>query len=362
MVYFCPMHILYYITSHGYGHGVRSCAIMSALRADVRLTVHTSLPAEFLAAEIHRAFTQLPAEFDCGCIQRDSVVIDYAATVSTYSEIATRNAASIEQEVALCRDLGVDGIVSDATPFAFDVAARAGIPSIAATNFTWHDIYAPYVAQFPAFGPVVAEIRRQYASAGLLLALTPANPMSYFPHRKTVPLVGRVGTPCRGRINGILRLDPRKRLAIIYTGNFGIADMPWERLAEFDEWEFVGLYDLPGAPGNYRRVSKSDVGYADLLASADLVISKLGYATVAECMINAVPLLYLPREGFAEYPYLEAAVDAWGFGFRLSDEAYRRMEWASILDRVPVRARVPAGPIDGAAVCAREIEAFVRAG
>ena len=38
----------------------------------------------------------------------------------------------------------------------------------------------------------------------------------------------------------------------------------------------------------------------DLLQAADVMLGKIGYGTVAECLSCRVPLIYVPREGWPE--------------------------------------------------------------
>jgi hypothetical protein len=71
-------------------------------------------------------FEYLPGRFDCGCTQRDSVTVDKRETLHAYIRVAEENAVRLEEEVKFCRALSVDGIVSDITPFAFEVAVRPG--------------------------------------------------------------------------------------------------------------------------------------------------------------------------------------------------------------------------------------------
>jgi len=44
--------------------------------------------------------------------------------------------------------------------------------------------------------------------------------------------------------------------------------------------------------------------FPDILAISDLVISKLGYGIVSECIAAQKPLIYIPRVDFAEYEVL----------------------------------------------------------
>jgi hypothetical protein len=276
--------------------------------------------------------------------------------------MAKTNRTCLPAEIQWCRERRINGVVSDIAPFAFDVAAAMDIPSIACANFTWFDIYADYLDANPQYRSCVHEIRRQYRNAGLLLAMTPANPMPYFTNRIVVPMVGRIGVPRRERIRAHYGIAPHKRLALIYLGAFGLDTADFSRLRRFDDWEFIGLDPLPRAPGNYHIVDKTAFTYEDLTASVDLAVSKIGYGAVTECMLNGSPLLYLPRFDFAEYPVLEAAVRAWGHGYCLPAREYASLAWDEVLAMVSSRSRPAPVCSDGAEACARHIENFVAGG
>ena len=51
----------------------------------------------------------------------------------------------------------------DISPLGLMVAERAGLPSVLVENFTWDWLYAPLVAQDPAFGPIVDWMRARFA-------------------------------------------------------------------------------------------------------------------------------------------------------------------------------------------------------
>jgi hypothetical protein len=355
------MNLCYYITSHGFGHGVRTGAISNEFSPDVNLWFRTALPEQFLREEVQRRFHYAPAEFDCGCVQQDGVTVNVGATVDRYTALAQRNAGLLDAEAGWLRENQIDGVVSDITPFAFESAAVAKIPSIAVTNFTWHDIYREYAGAYPRFSAVVDAIEGQYSKASLLLALDPPMPMSYFPSRREMPVTGRRGVNDRARIVNRYGLDKSKKIGLIYAGNFGLDRAAWNRLAEFRDWEFLGVGPLPGSPANFHLVSKADFRYQDLTASVDCVISKIGYGTYSESVIHGVPLIYVPREEFAEFPYLEAGVKKWGHGYRLEENQFFALDWRSALDTVAHAPRPEPYCINGAAQCAREIERLVGA-
>jgi hypothetical protein len=355
------VNIAYYLTSHGYGHSVRACAVCAHLSPNVSVHFRTMVPESFFREELKRPFAWSAGSFDCGCLQSDSVTVDVEATLRSYQRIAAENRSKLVDEVAWCRDQAIDGIVADIPPFALEIGRSAGIPTIALANFTWRDVYAEYLDDYPGFHPFLQEMEQQYARAGLLLEVAPALPMGYFARRTPVGIIGRPGRNVREKLRTALGIPAGKRLALLYLGTFGM-DLPWNKLERFRNWAFLTLDALPDAPANAYVFSKSQFRFADVAASCDLVVSKLGYGIVTGCMLDGVPLLYLPRRQFAEYPALEAEVDRWGHGYRLSQEQFRALEWGEALEAASGRARPEPVADKGAAECARAIERFVAAG
>jgi hypothetical protein len=330
------------------------------LPPDVEVVFRTTVPREFFLKELVRLFAYEPAAFDCGCFQPDTNTIDVPKTLAQYRQIADRNRLLLDEEAAWCGKNRISVIVSDIVPFAFDVAKKAGLPSVAATNFTWHTIYEEYTRQHPGFAPCLDEMRRQYSLADALLALYPTCDMRYFTKQLPVGPVGRTGKNERDRLCSMFGVTGEKKIGLIYAGNFGMGAVRWDRLSMFDEWEFFGLYPLPGAPGNYHVISKEDFRYQDCIASADAMITKLGYGVCAECFINGLPLIYLPRTGFAEFPVLKKAVEEWGHGSQLSTDDFINLRWHQPLKSIASREKPRPMPSGGAKACAEEIVRLAR--
>jgi L-arabinokinase len=350
------VHIAYFVTSHGYGHGVRAATIANALSPEIKITFRTSLPETFFKEELKRSFNLVPAHFDCGCIQSDSVTVDIKRTLETYTLIAQKNRLLLQNEIGWCREQNVDCIVSDITPFAFEIAAKLGIPSVAVSNFTWYDIYKDYCSVVPEFQPYLEEMLEQYKKADLLLALTPALEMEYFRKNESVPIIGRIGNSIKKEIYKKYNIASDKKTGLIYIGDFGMDGASWEKLEGYHDWVFLGLHPLAGNPDNFRLIDKHVFRYQDLTASVDIVISKLGYGVVSECFLNGTPLIYLPRENFVEYPVLEKAVQCWGGGVCLSDLEFYGLQWSQALN-ILTNVTIPLAPfLNGVSQCAESIE------
>lgn len=349
------MHILYYITSHGYGHAVRSAAVCNCLPDDIKLTICSDIPPQFFKEELVIPHDVRPGGFDVGCLQSDGVTVLIEETLRTYRDIAIKNKSLLDDEARWCVDDGVDCIVSDITPFAFDVADKAGIPSIAISNFTWHDIYSPYVCQYPEYAEMLSDMANQYRKASLALTLYPSLPMPVFNHKIQTPILGRKGRNRREDVNATFGIDKQKRLALIYAGNFGLDAVDWVKLEDINGWEFVGVYPLPGNPRNYHTVAKSQFRYQDLSASADAIVAKMGYGVFSESLLNGIPLIYLPRDDFAEFPVLDAEARRLGSGVCVSADAFARVGWGSLLEDAAINNKASPADGGGAASCAAEI-------
>lgn len=319
-----------YVSGHGLGHSAREVTVLRDLPPEIPLFVKTVAPEWFWRAEVKRPFTLIPESFDVGCLQTDSVTVDIAATRAAWEEQNQRNKACRADEIAWLRFVNARLVLTDVASFPLTL----GLPSVCVANFTWADIYADYAG----FEGIVAQLEAEYAQATLLLEAGLALPMPYFPSRESVGLVARVGsshTLCSGRS------------ALIYAGSWGMP-FPWESLERFMGWTFYTLTPPPRPwPGNLIVLSRETMPHEDLVASVDCVISKAGYGLVGECMAAGTPLVYGPREGFAEFAVLDAALQAWNGGMRLESEAFLRAQWP--LEGIPTKGSVSRLPPPGAA-------------
>lgn len=352
------LHLACFITGHGFGHAIRSATIINCFNAETTVSILSSVPDTFFSRELSRSYTLLNYKLDCGCLQSDFVTVDQQRTLEAYAAIAVENEKNILQIAEWCKTNHVDGIVSDIVPCAFEIAQTAGIPSVAVTNFTWYDIYSDYVAAFPEFDRYLQKMRQQYGLAGRVIKLMPALPMRYFKSAENVELIGRRGKERKKELLDSFGLEHHKKTAVVYIGEFGIHGTPWNRLADFSDWEFFGLQAVDEAPDNYHIFDPVRYSYPDMIASADCIFGKLGYGLVAEAMINGTPVVYLPREHFAEFPYLEKAVLEWGGGVRMPEEQFVALEWTDALRNAATIHPLKQPPV-GAPNCARLIETYI---
>ena len=352
----------YYVTGHGFGHAIRTTQILKALPPDLPLIIKTTTPERLFREELpRREFEYVAAEYDCGCLQSDSVSVLKRETLTRYGEIARRNQAHLADEVAFLKERGVRAVASDVPSFPLHAARAAGLPSAAIANFTWHDIYAEY-AETAADQALLAQMAEEYASAtvGLITPLHLPSTPALFPNVEPVPLVARRGSPIRDILTEALDIPPQKHLALLYLGGWGL-EIDWPALGRFTDWVFLLDRPLPVPGANTRAFDPGILRYADVAASVDTVVSKAGYGTVTECIANSVPLLYLPRHGFAEHDALVSGMNRWGGGIEISEAAFHAGDWEHALESA-LRAAPNANvfPTNGAKVIAEKLVELYR--
>ena len=101
------MALCYYITGHGFGHAIRSIQVIKSLPPGLPLILKTTAPERLFREELPgRDFSYVSAEYDCGCLQSDSVSVLRRETLTRYGEIAQANPARLPDEAAFLRASG----------------------------------------------------------------------------------------------------------------------------------------------------------------------------------------------------------------------------------------------------------------
>ena len=193
------MEICYYVTGHGYGHGIRTAQVLKELPHDVRILLKTTAPEALFREELpNRELTYIASEYDCGCVQRDSVSVEISETLARYRRIAAENERKLQDEIAFLQREQISCVVSDIPSFPLRVASEAGIPGIAVTNFTWHDIYQDYV-QSAEDTRLLKTMAQEYAVAteALITLLATPHITALFPNVTHVPIIARKGNNVR---------------------------------------------------------------------------------------------------------------------------------------------------------------------
>jgi len=355
--------IAYYITSHGFGHFVRSAAVIKALPAEVPLIVRTDIPQWFLEQELEgRDYSLEHADFDCGTLGKDSTSVDTQLTFERAIEQQTTNDQRLEEEVRFLKEKHVRLVVADMPSLPLRAAKIAGVPSVCETNFTWVEIYNHLAARAREAGQtalakrgeeLVQKLREQYAMGELLLIPGMALPMGACKRQAQIPIIARTGRRRRKLLCEKLGLDPKKPLILIYLGREGYEGLEWERIREIPDAQFFTFNALGGVDSGVHVLPADLIDHSDATATADAVVGKLGYSLCAECAASLRPLIFPPRPDFIQAEALGNSMIEFGLGIPITAEDFRRVKWGSSIAEAKGRSRA-AKPIDcsGAQICA----------
>ena len=300
-------HLLVALSSHGFGHAAQAAAVVNALRRrfpDLRLTLRTQLPREFLARRFEGKFEITPSETDVGMVMDTALDVDIAATAEAYARFHADWEQRVSNEARALASLAVNLVLADVPYLALAAAAHASIPGIAMCSLNWADIYAHYFHDhhFEARA-IYGQIRESYQCATCFIQTEPSMPMASLPRRLSVGPVARVGMERQGELKQRLGLSPRTRLVMITLGGVAMR-LPLERWPRLPDVQWLVPADWNITRPDVSGLETLGMTFTDMLRSVDAVVGKPGYGTFTEAACNGTPMLYVRRPGWPEEPYL----------------------------------------------------------
>ena len=350
-----------YISGHGFGHASRAIELIGALRRRVPgidVTIRSAVARRFFAAVEPIAIE--PADVDTGLTQIDSLQIDEAASARRAAAFYRGFDRRVAEEAAAIARLRVRVVVADNPPVALAAASRAGVPSVAVANFTWDWIYQAYDA-FPRLAPgVIDVIRGAYAKATLALRLPMHGGFDGIREVRDIPFIARTSTRGREETRRLLGLDgpsggPRppggsRPIVLPSFGAYGAA-VPWDALEQSGHLAVVR---------SDAAMDRHGLLYQDLVAAADVVVSKPGYGIVSECIANGAALLYTSRGRFPEQDVFVAEMPRILRCRPLTRDDFLAGRWDADVDALLKQPAPASRPrLDGADVAAAAIANFL---
>lgn len=325
-----PLNIVAYISGHGYGHAAQIAPVLNSLAASVpkhELIIRSELPNAVLASRLACPFTLLAGAVDIGVVQHHAVSEDVVATCKAAHMFFGAFDMHVETEFERLRSFKPALILSDISPMAFPVARALGVPGVGIASLDWHDIYSAYL---PPGDPVLGTLKEAHRQCDVLIKPPLSMPMATFPRHQAVEAI--VATPATSTHN----LPPRpggKYTALVMFGGTGAPAFDVQALAGIGDWHFF----LPGrgygaTPANVEYVELGHgLSTMDLMRVSDVVVTKPGYGTLAECWFMGRPIAYVPRPEFPEYPCLQSWLQACAPSVPLPWDDFQRGNWRPAL-------------------------------
>jgi len=349
------MLIVACVSSHGYGHGSRVAAVLTALHdlePSWRLVLSTALPPAFLELAFGPVpFERRPCRWDVGVIQADALGADPEATLAALDTLDQQLPLHLETEALWLQAQQEPVLVlGDVPPAAALLAERVGAPLVWLASFGWEAIYGPMGGLFTAWAD---RCHALYQRGDLLLRCPLAMPMDWGISECEIGLTAgrrRLSAEALEALVQELALPvERERCVMISFGGMGAAVDP----ALLDRWPdhvFIGADpELASRPNG--RVLPKGLRPLELMPRCGRLITKPGYSSFCEAMTYGVGIHLVEREGFAEAPVLQAALQRHGWHRLLSREQFACGDWQ--LDQPLLAPAAAALPGDGALEAAR---------
>ena len=352
------------ISGHGYGHAAQVVPVLNTLarRAPhLKALLRTSLPSTFFEPRLKLTWELSPAQQDIGCVQNGPLTIDVPGTWEAHRALHTEWDQKIETEAALIREAHPAVVLSDISHLGIAAGAAAGIPTIGLSSLSWDLVLEPFVdPAIPEHAVILRQIRDAYGKADRFLRVTPGLAMTAFRAMDDIGPIAEPSTPERMTLRRSLGADDADRIILVGFGGIPLDTLPFERMARMPASRFI--FDGPVPKGSSRVVPLSALGlpFKQVLASADLILTKPGYGTIVESVALGIPVVYVRRYNFADEQSLVDYLHHYGRGAELSRDDFYRGAWEPAvhlaLAQQPAAPPPPlSGPQDAAQFLARYV-------
>ena len=294
--------IAYYISDYGYGHASRSIAIIRGL-LDVNPTIHIVICTSFATSFLKQSLCSKRISFriintDVGYYLNEKTIRPDTSKINNEYELFVQNwRKKFNKEFEFLQQKQIDLVISDISPLPFEAAKQLNIPTVGVSNFTWYTAYKNIIDenQLRVFKKAYKEMGHFYLLAGSneYELKCKKNNYSFFARKVDLKEVTRIKE----------RFNPNQDKKIIYFGlGMKINNVDINSLSL---WSSRDCVFIVSSNVNIKRENVFTIPYdytesQNYIAASDLVISKAGWGTVSEAVVNQVPLLILNRKELKE--------------------------------------------------------------
>jgi L-arabinokinase len=352
---YCSKPLCYfYVTGHGFGHATRSLGLVEHLiTSGFRVVIITSLNENFffenLSIELVDIHSYLKVEnrcLDAGAIQYDPLKMEIIETLRNYfNTVHSKYDSLLEREIECLKTDRPDIVLTDATPLGCTAAKACGIKSLIVSNFTWDKIYKLMLESYllsntldeielKNFNEMIKKCEDDYSSSNYYFQLPGIMdvPTGYKGEVISSPLVSRKVKRSRGEIREHFNIPHDSYVAVL-----GFGGQPKKHGAFNDEmlpnnWVCLVLQSEGMVFPSKRFIPvPRNVYIPDILNASEVMLGKLGYGTVSECLSTKTPLVFVPREDWPEEPPLQSLMEKYDSAVLMPKSEYDTGNWSSYL-------------------------------
>lgn len=297
--------VVLYVSEYGFGHATRCIALIREIlraRKDVQVIVCNSFAIQFIRASLNEYGDKVifhNVETDVGFVLKEnSLDLDKEKLQQSYEEFCTNLLQKINNEIDFLSAFSVDCIISDISPIAFEIAGKLKVPSIGISNFTWYTAYKNIIPDSS-----LQVFKNMYKKMGYFYMLAGSNEESWaglntssfnFYSRTINSLEVK---KLRKNLNPI----GEKQIIFIPLGmKIDIGDITKLPLWDDERYVFIVSHNMKIEHKNVYKIPKNYTESQNYVAAADCIISKAGWGTVSEAILQNKPLLIIDRKGMSE--------------------------------------------------------------
>ncbi|MFA7056879.1 MAG: hypothetical protein WC155_04855 [Candidatus Cloacimonadales bacterium] len=296
------MKIAIYVTSHGFGHASRMCALTTELmKFGCECFIISDRPA-FLFPTENSLCHLIARQTDTGMLQSSWKTPDVDATFTKLKEFWNKKDEIIEVEKEFLSTNGIDFVIVDIPPLPIVAAKELNLPVLAITNFDWYFNYNEVVSNKTdeTIKQIIAEIYAIYQKCdkSYILPFSNFKSVESLPNQIKCGNLAKLTKPNKEKICKEFKLDKSKKLVLITFGGI-TSDITYFASLTANK-EYIFLTNSPIGEADNVVLLPRDYNYSLLIASCDVVITKVGYSTLAETCGAGTYLCYASRDNFPE--------------------------------------------------------------
>lgn len=345
-------NIAYFISSHGFGHAARACAVMHEInkKGNCQFFIFSEVPLWFFQETLKFKFEYIIYKSDVGLIQQDPFIVNLKESLKALEKMYPVSRDEVLRLSKILSELKIDLVICDISPVGILAANSASIPSLLIENFTWDWIYESYQEQYPEFTKISGYLQDIFNAASFHLQTEPI-----CNRRKKYPLINpifREPTQEKKQIRSELGIGQNELLVLITMGGIPFIIPDSLSFTRYKNFKIV----IPGANVKNEKVFENILYlphhhhyfHPNLVHASDIVIGKVGYSTIAETFSANLPFLFISRKGFRESFYLEEFIKKRMVGMEIDRNFLDNDNWLSIVMGIYQRSKGETQVINGA--------------
>lgn len=295
-------HILVDISAHGFGHFSQTAPIINWLgknNPDLRITLRTTLPADFVRRRIHTPLTIIAESLDFGMQMNSAIETNIAASEKAYAELHKDWSNHLATQKKRLRSLKPDLIFANIPYLSLAAATQLNINTVALCSLNWAHIYHGYFHTTDSHQHIYREMLDAYNSANIYLRPTPSMEMPGLKNIKNISPIAKLGKNKRAEINATSKLSADEIIVLIAPGGIK-TPIPIETWPQVPGIRWLTTWDHCIKRNDIILHKNLNMKFTDILCSSDVIVTKPGYGVITEAVYNQKPVLYVRRHDWPE--------------------------------------------------------------